>query len=47
MDYFCLSPLSGEKQKNDHSLGVMNKILDNAAWINIHWLPVSIVTFQF
>lgn len=22
----------------------MNKILDNATWINIHWLPVSTCT---
>lgn len=34
--------ISAEKQKNEHALNVMNRILDNATWINIHWLPVSI-----
>ena len=33
--------ISAEKQKNEHALRLVNKILDEATWINIHWLPVS------
>ncbi|KAK3089246.1 hypothetical protein FSP39_002074 [Pinctada imbricata] len=31
-----------EKAKNEHALSLMNKILNNATWINIHWLPQDI-----
>jgi len=27
-----------EQEKNDHALSLCNRILDNAVWINIHWL---------
>lgn len=40
---FCIS---AEKQKNEHALKVMNRILDSATWINIHWLPVSMKKFH-
>lgn len=31
-----------EAAKNYHALELMNKILDSAVWINIHWLPHDI-----
>ncbi|KAK7112704.1 uncharacterized protein [Littorina saxatilis] len=31
-----------ETDKNQHALGKVTAILDNATWINIHWLPHDI-----
>ena len=33
--------ISAEKQKNEHGEAVVNKILNDAHWMNIHELPVS------
>ncbi|XP_052267162.1 uncharacterized protein LOC127868976 isoform X2 [Dreissena polymorpha] len=38
--------VGSEKQKNEHALTVVNKILDNATWINIHWLPQDIFVIE-
>lgn len=35
-----------EQQKNEHALSVVTRILDNATWINIHWLPQSIFVIE-
>lgn len=35
-----------EKQKNDYALSIMNKILDGATWINIHWLPHDVYILE-
>lgn len=35
-----------EAEKNVHSLTLMNKILDNAVWINIHWLPHDVFIIE-
>lgn len=32
-----------EQAKNEHAKGLMDSILNTATWINIHWLPVSIL----
>jgi hypothetical protein len=32
---------AAERDNNKHALGKVTAILDNATWINIHWLPVS------
>ena len=32
---------SAEQEKNDFAVTIMNRVLDNAHWINIHTLPVS------
>lgn len=36
----------GEEEKNVYALDKVTKILNNATWINIHWLPVSISCFN-
>ncbi|CAG5117240.1 unnamed protein product [Candidula unifasciata] len=28
-----------DSAKNEHAMKILNKILDNAVWINIYWLP--------
>ena len=33
---------TGEQAKNDHAAEIINRILDQSAWINIHMLPVSL-----
>ncbi len=38
---FLTISLLGEQAKNDHAMSIMKRILDQAAWINIHMLPVS------
>lgn len=35
-----------EKAKNEHALKIMNNILDNATWINIHWLPQEVYVIE-
>ncbi|KAL5018752.1 hypothetical protein ScPMuIL_004474 [Solemya velum] len=35
-----------EAAKNEHALENMNKILDNATWINIHWLPHDVYVIE-
>ncbi|XP_052782246.1 uncharacterized protein LOC128218580 [Mya arenaria] len=35
-----------EQDKNDHALTVVNRILDNATWINIHWLPQEVFVME-
>jgi len=35
-----------ELAKNEHALTLCNKILDNAVWINIHWLPHDVVIIE-
>ncbi|KAL4240260.1 hypothetical protein ACF0H5_001054 [Mactra antiquata] len=35
-----------EKQKNENAFTLMNKVLDNATWINIHWLPQQIFVIE-
>ncbi|XP_076446448.1 uncharacterized protein LOC143283912 [Babylonia areolata] len=35
-----------EKDKNAHALGKVTAILDNATWINIHWLPQDIYILE-
>ncbi|XP_071965940.1 uncharacterized protein [Antedon mediterranea] len=35
-----------EGAKNDHANAIMNCILDQASWINIHCLPHSVVTLE-
>lgn len=35
-----------EKEKNDHALRTVTDILDNATWINIHWLPQDIYIIE-
>ena len=33
---------TGEQAKNDHASTIINRILDQSGWINIHMLPVSL-----
>ena len=35
-----------EQAKNQHALGLCNKILDDAVWINIHWLPHDVILIE-
>ncbi|CAL1548461.1 unnamed protein product [Lymnaea stagnalis] len=35
-----------EADKNKHALGLLDKILDNAVWINIHWLPHDVFIIE-
>lgn len=35
-----------EKQKNEHAFKLVNDILDNASWINIHWLPQEVFVIE-
>ncbi|XP_063446169.1 uncharacterized protein LOC134725866 [Mytilus trossulus] len=35
-----------EEAKNEHALKIMNKILDNATWLNTHWLPQDIIILE-
>ncbi|XP_061191146.1 uncharacterized protein LOC133199353 [Saccostrea echinata] len=35
-----------EKQKNEYALSIVNKILDTATWINIHWLPHDVYILE-
>lgn len=35
-----------EKAKNKNALDNMNKVLDNATWINIHWLPQDVIIME-
>nr|XP_022317236.1 uncharacterized protein LOC111120654 isoform X1 [Crassostrea virginica] len=35
-----------EAQKNEYALSILNKILDNATWINIHWLPHDVFILE-
>lgn len=35
-----------EKDKNVHAMGKVTAILDNATWINIHWLPQDIYILE-
>lgn len=35
-----------EKQKNENALNIVNNILDNATWINIHWLPQDVFVIE-
>lgn len=35
-----------EQAKNEHALKIMNKILDNATWLNTHWLPQDIIILE-
>lgn len=35
-----------ETQKNENALNLVNTILDNATWINIHWLPQDIFVIE-
>lgn len=35
-----------EQEKNEHALGRVTDILDNAHWINIHWLPQDIYILE-
>ncbi|XP_046553008.1 uncharacterized protein LOC124262547 [Haliotis rubra] len=35
-----------EMDKNEHALKTLNKIMDNATWINIHWLPHDVIIVE-
>ncbi|KAK3767182.1 hypothetical protein RRG08_018053 [Elysia crispata] len=35
-----------EASKNTHAEGLMDKVLDNAVWINIHWLPHDVFIIE-
>lgn len=35
-----------EVDKNNHALQLMTKIMDNAVWINIHWLPHDVYIIE-
>ncbi|KAH9499935.1 hypothetical protein Btru_076957 [Bulinus truncatus] len=35
-----------EADKNRHALQIMEKVLDNAVWINIHWLPQDVYIIE-
>lgn len=35
-----------EAAKNGHAMGLLNKILDNAVWINVHWLPHDVFIIE-
>lgn len=35
-----------EAAKNKHAEGLMDKVLDNAVWINIHWLPHDVFIIE-
>lgn len=35
-----------ESDKNKNAVDNMNKVLDNATWINIHWLPQDVIILE-
>ena len=35
-----------ELAKNEHALALCNTILDNAVWINVHWLPHDVFIIE-
>ncbi|KAK3588530.1 hypothetical protein CHS0354_014241 [Potamilus streckersoni] len=35
-----------EQEKNEYALNIVNKILDEATWINIHWLPNDVFVIE-
>uniref|UniRef100_A0A0B6ZPP1 Uncharacterized protein n=1 Tax=Arion vulgaris TaxID=1028688 RepID=A0A0B6ZPP1_9EUPU len=35
-----------EEAKNNHAFTLLNKVLDNAVWINIHWLPHDVFIIE-
>ncbi|KAK6989115.1 hypothetical protein BgiMline_012313, partial [Biomphalaria glabrata] len=35
-----------EAEKNRHALQIMQNVLDNAVWINIHWLPHDVFIIE-
>lgn len=35
-----------EQDKNENAFKIMNKILDNATWLNTHWLPQDIIILE-
>lgn len=35
-----------DEAKNKHALGLLEKIMNNAVWINIHWLPHDVYIIE-